>query len=269
MKRLPWLAALCLCASPAWGMDDGDPQTRCGADWLPAYTFASGAEGVTPNGHAMTADVVRLARFCRYGAVRIVAFVGSDLAEAQRRAAWIRRELLADHWPGTRIDLEFRPRNQAPHGMDLRQTFTADEIVEFEKPDPNWRERPDPRPRPSPQWITEPWPALPIHMPMAFFASGDAALTAPGRSVTDEGARRFLHANCRILPVYGYADTAEADPDGIALKRALAVRDELVRAGVAPDAIPVYARGTAYPLVPTPQGVPEPQNRRADMDCVD
>jgi hypothetical protein len=131
MKCLPWLAALCLCASPAWGMDDGDPQTRCGADWLPAYTFASDAEGVTPNGQAMTADVVRLARFCRYGAVRIVAFVGSDLAEAQRRAAWIGRELLADHWPGTRIDLEFRLRNQAPHGMDLRQTFTADAIVEF------------------------------------------------------------------------------------------------------------------------------------------
>jgi len=43
------------------------------------------------------------------------------------------------------------------------------------------------------------------------------------------------------------------------------VRDELVRNGVAAGGIGTTARGESQPLVPTADGVREPQNRRVEI----
>jgi len=49
------------------------------------------------------------------------------------------------------------------------------------------------------------------------------------------------------------------------LRRANAVKNALVKEGVAPEAISVIGRGKLNPLVPTKDQVREPQNRRVEI----
>jgi outer membrane protein OmpA-like peptidoglycan-associated protein len=53
--------------------------------------------------------------------------------------------------------------------------------------------------------------------------------------------------------------------DRLSLQRAERVRAELVRLGVNPARISVEGRGEREPLVPTPDEMPEPQNRRVEV----
>jgi outer membrane protein OmpA-like peptidoglycan-associated protein len=65
----------------------------------------------------------------------------------------------------------------------------------------------------------------------------------------------------------GHADLS--GPDGynmrLSRRRAEAVRDELVRHGIKEDELATLWKGEREPLVPTPDGVREPQNRRAEI----
>jgi outer membrane protein OmpA-like peptidoglycan-associated protein len=49
---------------------------------------------------------------------------------------------------------------------------------------------------------------------------------------------------------------------GLSMRRAEAVLTELERNGIPRADVAVYAKGETDPLVPTPDGVREPQNRR-------
>jgi outer membrane protein OmpA-like peptidoglycan-associated protein len=51
----------------------------------------------------------------------------------------------------------------------------------------------------------------------------------------------------------------------LALRRAQAVRDQLVALGARPEAIEVRSLGEKDPLVPTADGVREPRNRRVEI----
>jgi outer membrane protein OmpA-like peptidoglycan-associated protein len=65
----------------------------------------------------------------------------------------------------------------------------------------------------------------------------------------------------------GHADRlgGEAANEALALARAQAIRDRLVAAGVDPAWIETLSAGEASPAVPTPDGVPEPRNRRVEI----
>ena len=52
---------------------------------------------------------------------------------------------------------------------------------------------------------------------------------------------------------------------GLGLRRANAVKNELVKAGVPAANIVVVSRGESMPLVQTADGVREPQNRRVEI----
>ena len=54
--------------------------------------------------------------------------------------------------------------------------------------------------------------------------------------------------------------------DALSLQRAARMRDELVKAGVDPAKIRVEGRGEREPLVPTPDEVAEPRNRRVEIN---
>ena len=67
--------------------------------------------------------------------------------------------------------------------------------------------------------------------------------------------------------VTGHADKSGSDAYNMALslRRANNVKDELVRDGVPAASIVVVGRGESQPLVPTADGVREPQNRRVEI----
>jgi outer membrane protein OmpA-like peptidoglycan-associated protein len=52
---------------------------------------------------------------------------------------------------------------------------------------------------------------------------------------------------------------------GLSVRRAEAVKAELVGQGIGGATVDVLARGELDPLVVTPDGVREPQNRRAEI----
>jgi OmpA-OmpF porin, OOP family len=70
------------------------------------------------------------------------------------------------------------------------------------------------------------------------------------------------------IVVIGHTDRVGSVPynDALSLRRAERVRDELVKAGVPADRIRVAGRGEREPLVPTPDEVAEPRNRRVEIN---
>ncbi|HYC66275.1 MAG TPA: Lpg1974 family pore-forming outer membrane protein [Reyranellaceae bacterium] len=99
---------------------------------------------------------------------------------------------------------------------------------------------------------------------IVFFDFDRADLTAVAhntvrQAASDAKARRTTH-----LQVAGHADRAGTDEYNMALslRRANAVKAELVRNGLPAEQIAVLGRGESEPLVPTADGVREPQNRR-------
>lgn len=81
--------------------------------------------------------------------------------------------------------------------------------------------------------------------------------------VVDELSRRPAPE----IVVIGHTDRVGAVPynDTLSLRRAERVRDELVKVGVAAERIRVEGRGEREPLVPTPDEVAEPRNRRVEI----
>jgi outer membrane protein OmpA-like peptidoglycan-associated protein len=70
------------------------------------------------------------------------------------------------------------------------------------------------------------------------------------------------------ISVVGHADaTGSADVNRtLALQRAERIRDDLVAGGVDAARIQIASFGSNVPLVPAPQGVPEPRNRRVEIN---
>jgi len=81
--------------------------------------------------------------------------------------------------------------------------------------------------------------------------------------VLDEIARRPAPE----IVVIGHTDRVGPVPynDTLSLRRAERMRDELVKVGIAADRIRVEGRGEREPLVPTPDEVAEPRNRRVEI----
>ena len=106
------------------------------------------------------------------------------------------------------------------------------------------------------------------------FAFDSARIDAAGRMIIEQIATkaRTSRADGGYGGKYAIAVTGHADTVGpagynlaLSLKRAEAVRDALVAAGISPDAITTARRGDAEPAVPTADGVAEPINRRVEI----
>jgi outer membrane protein OmpA-like peptidoglycan-associated protein len=101
---------------------------------------------------------------------------------------------------------------------------------------------------------------------LVFFDWNKADLTDRARQIIGEAAGARGTGVTRI-EVNGFTDRSGSDQynQGLSVRRANAVAAELVRRGVPRNEIMTRGFGEANPLVPTADGVREPQNRRVEI----
>lgn len=101
-----------------------------------------------------------------------------------------------------------------------------------------------------------------------YFPFDSAQLTPSGQRVIAAAAQDIKRENAERVAVIGHADRAGDSEYNrqLSAQRAQAVKDVLVAQGIPADRIDTAARGEADPMVPTPDNVRQPQNRRAVID---
>jgi outer membrane protein OmpA-like peptidoglycan-associated protein len=102
---------------------------------------------------------------------------------------------------------------------------------------------------------------------LVFFGLNQSKLTPEAREVVAKAAEQFKETGAVQVNVTGHTDTTGSAAYNLRLskKRADAVADELVRLGVPATAITTVGEGQTNLLIPTGDGVNEPQNRRAEI----
>jgi outer membrane protein OmpA-like peptidoglycan-associated protein len=112
-----------------------------------------------------------------------------------------------------------------------------------------------------------PTPAVAPPSFMVFFDWDRATLSQQALSTIQQAANAFRQKGSARITATGHTDTSgpESYNMALSLRRANAVKDALVRDGVPAQAISVIGAGEKGLLVPTADGVREPQNRRVEI----
>jgi outer membrane protein OmpA-like peptidoglycan-associated protein len=102
---------------------------------------------------------------------------------------------------------------------------------------------------------------------LVFFGLNESRLTPEAEEVVAKAAEQYKETGAVRIVATGHTDTTgPADfNQRLSDKRAEAVADELVRLGVPASAITTVGEGQTNLLVPTGDGVNEPQNRRVEI----
>ncbi|MDB5366797.1 MAG: hypothetical protein JWM77_2724 [Rhodospirillales bacterium] len=113
-------------------------------------------------------------------------------------------------------------------------------------------------------------PAARVEAPrsyLVFFDFDRSDLTPEASNIVRTAADNAKSGNVTRIEVTGHADRSGSDQYNLRLsqRRAQTVQAELVRDGIPADQISVQAKGESQPLVPTADGVREPQNRRVEI----
>jgi len=101
---------------------------------------------------------------------------------------------------------------------------------------------------------------------MVFFDWDRSNLSPQAVSTVKQAAGTFKASGSPVTAT-GHTDLSGPDAYNMALslRRANTVKSALVAEGMAPTAISVVGKGESQPLVPTADGVREPQNRRVEI----
>ena len=117
-----------------------------------------------------------------------------------------------------------------------------------------------------------PPPTTPVAVPlerefMVFFGFNQSDLTDEALATIKEAVGAVHDSGSAAISVVGHADRAGSIGynKALSLRRAKSVRKALIAEGVAAEAISIAGRGESEPLVPTNDGVREPQNRRVHI----
>jgi OmpA-OmpF porin, OOP family len=112
----------------------------------------------------------------------------------------------------------------------------------------------------------EPAAASPAEF-IVFFGHNKSNLVPEALRVIAEAAAAAKQYGSASLSVVGHADRSGSDAhnDALSLRRANVVKDALAAQGIPSGAISVSSKGESEPLVPTADGVREPQNRRVNI----
>jgi OOP family OmpA-OmpF porin len=123
---------------------------------------------------------------------------------------------------------------------------------------------PPPPPVATPQVAPAPAPARTY---LVFFDWDRADLTSRAREIIGEAANNARRVQSTRIEVAGHADRSGTPQynQRLSQRRAEAVANELVSRGIGRNEISVSAYGESRPLVPTADGVREPQNRRVEI----
>jgi outer membrane protein OmpA-like peptidoglycan-associated protein len=102
---------------------------------------------------------------------------------------------------------------------------------------------------------------------MVFFDWDKSDLSPRALEVIRSAADAYNAKGGAQIVATGHTDTSgpPAYNMALSLRRANAVKDQLVRDGVKAEDISVVGKGEAQPLVPTADGVREAQNRRVEI----
>jgi outer membrane protein OmpA-like peptidoglycan-associated protein len=102
---------------------------------------------------------------------------------------------------------------------------------------------------------------------MLYFVEATDQFTAESQALVEQVFRAIATRPAPELTVAGHTDTIGTDEfnDALSLRRAERVRTLLIARGIPPDSITAVGRGERELLVPTPDGVAEPRNRRVEI----
>ena len=132
-------------------------------------------------------------------------------------------------------------------------------------------------PAPPPVPVQAVPPSAPAPAPartyLVFFDWDSDQLTVRARQIVSAAATASTQVQTTTVAVDGYADTSHALPGArgqsynlhLSLRRAEAVRGELIRDGVPAGIISIHGYGDTNLLVPTGPNAREPQNRRVEI----
>ena len=157
--------------------------------------------------------------------------------------------------PALRIGLEGRYYGTTNPGAYFNNNIMAMLSVSYKFGQPEVAPPPPPPPAVSP-------PSF-----MVFFDWDRSNLSPQALTTIQQAASAFKAKGSARITATGHTDTSgpEAYNMALSLRRANAVKDALVREGVPATAITVIGRGESQLLVPTGDGVHEPQNRRVEI----
>jgi len=99
------------------------------------------------------------------------------------------------------------------------------------------------------------------------FPEGRDEIADESRAVLDAALAEIAARPVQDVLVVGHTDLVGSGPlnDALARQRADTVRAELIRRGIAADAVQASGRGSREPAVPAAPGVAEPRNRRVEI----
>lgn len=108
-------------------------------------------------------------------------------------------------------------------------------------------------------------PKSPAHFTLYF--AKDASLTEESEQLLSEILLSIQERSSTDITIVGHTDTVGSREFNLALsrERAGAVKEILVKKGVAADTIATTSHGKENPLIPTADNVNEPKNRRAEV----
>lgn len=112
-----------------------------------------------------------------------------------------------------------------------------------------------------------PTPQPPQRNFLVFFDFDKYDITPEAQRVIAQAHDNYRRANVTRLNLTGHTDRAGSDRynQALSLRRANAVKAAMMRLGVPENQIAVVGKGESQPLVPTADGVREPQNRRVEI----
>lgn len=107
----------------------------------------------------------------------------------------------------------------------------------------------------------------PVTTFILYFKPGGTILTPKSEPIPDAIVAKVLERGSSDVRINGHTDRvgSKEQNEALSLRRAHAIRDTLVRKGLDPAIMQVFTHGEGNPLVPTPDNVAEPLNRRVEV----